>query len=472
MKWSITHSIRTSLTSKLMKSCNLQRSDEIRKDLSKSSISQWSKKLNSILDYFGQCTNPFSKNLDTDKLYNIPTGQSVSEDIDLFLSSIEMEGKKQRKDFISESMDDPQSICKTSKNAIVDKLLKHQKEITYSPEKADIYVYDSHFLLETLKKVPITYSQISLQILQIITKDKKEIHIIFEKLKTPSIKDYQSCLRGEKATSYAISAENRRTVELSKLLISIQFQEKFVEFLINDWKSNKYAALCDNKTIKINFDKYYSYTAQNEDSMAIVLAVRYIFTGIDYNPSFYRKSKRKAYTLLKKNVKYQKSFLKLVNCNPREITTNCEIFKNIQEFVCKIYGLVSKDVNEGRTEIFEKNYKFKLSDEKIIQNKSIGCDATSLPPTNKELIQQIYRSIYISSIWCNAHMKSPSEMKPEENGWTLIENTYEFLWFDGPMSPSLDELTNSVLENEAEEEDDDDDIRNEDNDEEESDDEE
>lgn len=64
------------------------------------------------------------------------------------------------------------------------------------------------------------------------------------------------------------------------------------------------------------------------------------------------------------------------------------------------------------------------------------------PPTKEELLQQIKRTIHISSIWCNAHMKTPTESTPENCGWSLNEGEYYFHWFDGPISPSFLDISN------------------------------
>ncbi|KAL1493653.1 hypothetical protein ABEB36_009352 [Hypothenemus hampei] len=73
--------------------------------------------------------------------------------------------------------------------------------------------------------------------------------------------------------------------------------------------------------------------------------------------------------------------------------------------------------------------------------KIIGYDASSLPPTKQELLQQIKRTLYICNVWCNAHLASPTEKTLENYGWTIIDGKYEYYWFDGPQSPTFDELS-------------------------------
>lgn len=40
-------------------------------------------------------------------------------------------------------------------------------------------------------------------------------------------------------------------------------------------------------------------------------------------------------------------------------------------------------------------------------------------------------------------MRSPTEKTPEDYGWTIIDGKYEYYWFDGPQSPSFEELSSS-----------------------------
>lgn len=111
-----------------------------------------------------------------------------------------------------------------------------------------------------------------------------------------------------------------------------------------------------------------------------------------------------------------------------------------------MYTLKTKnDVNKGRFELFEKTYKACNDSEKVLQKKIRSCDASTLPPTKQELLQHIKRTQYISSIWCNAHMRNPTETNPEDCGWVLIDGKYEFYWFDGPESPLLSEISSEIL---------------------------
>lgn len=141
---------------------------------------------------------------------------------------------------------------------------------------------------------------------------------------------------------------------------------------------------------------------------------------------------------------FQEAFLQL-HTGRNELSTSNEVFRVLEEYVCRLYAYKTRnDINKGRYEMFEKGYKCNNRDKKIVKKTVVGYDPPVLPPTKQELLQQVKRTSYISSIWCNAHMRSPTDKKPEDNGWTLIDGKYHYYWFDGPHSPSLGELSSNV----------------------------
>lgn len=178
------------------------------------------------------------------------------------------------------------------------------------------------------------------------------------------------------------------------------------------------------------------------EKLSIALAVCHIFTGNDYNPSFYRKGKKKPFKLLKAHTKFQDAFVQLLKISPSNMTLQNPVFLAIEEFVCRMYNLKAIDVNLGRLELFDKAFSHTKQSEEVCKKKIKGLDASSMPPTKEELLQQIKRTIYISSIWCNAHLRSPTTFVPEDCGWTLIDNQYHYYWFDGSQSPTFEDITN------------------------------
>lgn len=176
------------------------------------------------------------------------------------------------------------------------------------------------------------------------------------------------------------------------------------------------------------------------------LAVCHIFTGNDFNPAFYRKGKKRPFAILKNNVQFQEAFINLIQSVPSQVTTSSAIFKLIEEYVCRMYSLkIKNDVDKGRYEMFAKTYKCSNDNEEVLKKKIRSCDASCLPPSKQELLQHLKRTIYISSIWCNAHMRTPTEKVPDDCGWALIEQKYEYYWFDGPASPSFNEISAETI---------------------------
>ncbi|CAG4969788.1 unnamed protein product [Colias eurytheme] len=80
-KWSITHSLRTSVISKVMEFCNMKSTDDITKDLKKSTINKSTKNLQALMQLIQQNTIPFRLELSEDHLYNISKGQSVNDEV-------------------------------------------------------------------------------------------------------------------------------------------------------------------------------------------------------------------------------------------------------------------------------------------------------------------------------------------------------------------------------------------------------
>lgn len=107
--------------------------------------------------------------------------------------------------------------------------------------------------------------------------NRKEVHIVFDKYKKPSIKDYEHQQRGEDDAQYELRKRNKRPTEFSKLLRSQNFKESFVRFLIDDWKRDEYFVLLNCKTVKVNFDKCYILKVDRHNNT--------IEKTIDYNLS-------------------------------------------------------------------------------------------------------------------------------------------------------------------------------------------
>lgn len=256
-------------------------------------------------------------------------------------------------------------------------------------------------MLHTLKNVPNTYGKISTYIFKILVSDKKEVHIIFDKFNSPSIKDYEHRQRGEDDTVHSVQKNNKRPSDFGKLLRSKNFKESFVEFLIDDWTNDQFVLLCQDKIVRLSYGKScYSYQAHENqikrtidhnlscfheeadtkimyhicqmpinynvevhctdsdipviilanmkylqaeikitvnmcsnkkteylninkiyekigDKLARALTICHIFTGNDFNPAFYKKGKKRPFSILKKSNSYLDAFVQLLEIEPK-----------------------------------------------------------------------------------------------------------------------------------------------------------
>lgn len=220
------------------------------------------------------------------------------------------------------------------------------------------------------------------------------------------------------------------------MLANFKYLKDQIEIIIN--------LSTGKKKLYLNINEIFTKLGEQ---LSCSLAICHIFTGNDYNPAFYRKGKKRPFNILQKNPKFQTAFIQLLR-GRAELTVTSEVFQIIEEYVCRIYSLKSKNnIDKGRFELFEKNYKCKNESDEIVKMKIIGYDPSSLPPTKQELLQQMKRTQYICSVWCNAHMQSPTEKSPENYGWTVINGKYEYYWFDGPLSPSFGEISSDLQGN-------------------------
>lgn len=157
-------------------------------------------------------------------------------------------------------------------------------------------------------------------------------------------------------------------------------------------------------------------------------------TGCDYNPAFFRKGKKKPFTILESSEKYQRAFVGLGNLNA---SNSKQVFATIEEFVCRLYNERKvNDVDETRLTIFTKTYKADDVHE-FFKRRAKNFDASAFPPCRSELRQHILRASYITNIWRNAHLPQPTNLLPTKNGWKEIDGKLDFVWFEGEQLPTL-----------------------------------
>ena len=122
-----------------------------------------------------------------------------------------------------------------------------------------------------------------------------------------------------------------------------------------------------------------------EDGFKKCLIGFHAFTGNDYVSSFFRKGESECWKVLQKNNRFVNMFTLL----GQEWDLDEQIFVDLEEYVCHVYGYRQKDVNDVRNKLFDKKY--------VRQGKAI--DISLLPPCQSSLRLHMLRSNVIAKIW-------------------------------------------------------------------------
>ena len=166
--------------------------------------------------------------------------------------------------------------------------------------------------------------------------------------------------------------------------------------------------------------------------MCEALPAFHAFTGTDYTSAFVRKGKLKPLKLLEKSRETQDAFIELTTS---EISHSAE--KTLMSFTATMFGdkhSQSHSLNEYRYEAFEKAFGPKVSSKNPFQ-KMKGIDAGSLPPCEAELRQHLRRASFVAKMWSMADEQIIEQHPSSTNGWELVDNRYDIIWFDGPQLP-------------------------------------
>lgn len=102
------------------------------------------------------------------------------------------------------------TIVKSDKSTLTRKIESEIEDHGY-PDSTDILIIDGIFLLHRLKQLPQKFGDIAIEILKMITRDDKghhmtgkQIYLIFDLYKSPSIKDKERSLRGSYSEEFSI----------------------------------------------------------------------------------------------------------------------------------------------------------------------------------------------------------------------------------------------------------------------------
>ena len=68
-------------------------------------------------------------------------------------------------------------------------------------------------------------------------------------------------------------------------------------------------------------------------------------------------------------------------------------------------------------------------------HKLKGVYPSSLPPCEAEMRQHIHRSAFVANMWADADQQTIDQHPATEDGWELINDQYEIIWFNGLQLP-------------------------------------
>ena len=136
----------------------------------------------------------------------------------------------------------------------------------------------------------------------------------------------------------------------------------------------------------------------------------HVFTGTDQNFSFFRKSKMRCW-------KSTEDYLSTCSNLGKEFEMTDDLIKELEEYVCCLYGGKSSDVNALRNEILWKT----------IKNKKQIINLFHLPPCRSSLILHARRNNYIANIWRQADQKILVYESPQQHG---RNEDYSLEWVD------------------------------------------
>ena len=141
------------------------------------------------------------------------------------------------------------SMNKTDKSALMKKLEKNAKK--EKPDDVDAYFIDAMFFLRTVPNLPGTYGGVAQAILQHACKLAEEVHIVCDTYTgRPSIKALERSARGDSHSNYSITGPNQQwPVDFNTLVLSSSFKTTLMEFLVDEWASDKYVNILRGHTL-------------------------------------------------------------------------------------------------------------------------------------------------------------------------------------------------------------------------------
>ena len=155
---------------------------------------------------------------------------------------------------------------------------------------------------------------------------------------------------------------------------------------------------------------------------SMTLPIFHSFTGCDTMSSFYGKGKKSAWEAWKSYPDVTQAFLHVARFPHSTLTMEAENFQLLERFTVILYDRTSslKSINEARRELFCQRSK----------------TMETIPPTQDTLLQHCKHVAYQAGIWTTSNLVEQQTPSPEENGWTLAEETKSWrpVWTTLPVA--------------------------------------
>ena len=127
------------------------------------------------------------------------------------------------------------------------------------------------------------------------------------------------------------------------------------------------------------------------------------FTGNDYCSSFFRKGKETCFKVMQRKSNFSQAFSRVGT----EWDLPDDLFKELEIYVCSLYGSNSKDINKARYLQFKKKFS----------NEEKAIDMATLAPCKPVLVLQVKKANYVACIWKRSGNQHIYEPPFSSHGW-------------------------------------------------------
>ncbi|KZS20614.1 Uncharacterized protein APZ42_012648 [Daphnia magna] len=389
------------------------------------------------------------------------------------------------------------TINRTNKAVLFKNLEK--RIISDTPQEIDAYIIDGFFFLHLMiNNLPSTFEAIArVLFIKLCSYKGKQIHLIFDHIVYPSIKDCERDRRsdGDHVEYGTIGNKQRRPGNFLKTLRNDNFKSEFVKFLTTAFEEESLSETCycykvvDGKIWKSTEGSMSSSHEEADTKIIAHLAtipppanvvIRTSDTDVLVIALANNENiRRGVQTYLEVGLSSNNS-LRFINVTKLAVKLGPLLCKALTGLHCftgcdhapefsrkgKIGPLaIKKKTSLPRSSRFSWVYQ---STTKRPMSTVKGIDGSSLPPCKLVLQQQINRANCICSAWNFAFTLSPNVFFPQTSGWNIEKDDYgnerfSVNWFEGDLAPqTLEEVLQKEKTTESE-------IREEENDDEEGD---